>query len=61
MAKKKNETTKETAVYKVLVPCGNSATGQEFEPGDTVTADDFPKKAIDNWLAKVPPVLEIVD
>jgi len=60
MAKKKTKAKEETAVrqYTVLVACGNSATGKEFEPGDTVTTADFPQKAIDSWLVKVPPVLE---
>lgn len=60
---KKKTTTEETAVkkYTVLIACGNSATGKEYKPGDTVTNADFPQKAIDNWLAKVPPVLMEAD
>jgi len=59
MAKKKT-TADETAVYKVLISCGNSDTGSRFVPGDTVTADDFTQSVIDNWLEIEPPVLEKV-
>lgn len=36
--------------YQVLVPCRNDETGRAFQPGEAVTADDFPAAVIENWL-----------
>lgn len=54
MAKKTE--AKEKKTYRVLIACGNGK--KEFEPGDVVTADDFPAAVIRNWLEITPPVLE---
>lgn len=43
--------------YLVLVPCRNDDTGVRFQPGETVTADEFPAAVIANWLQIEPPVL----
>ncbi len=45
--------------YRVLVGITNDANGKEWQPGDIVTAADFPAGVIDNWLDCVPPVLEV--
>lgn len=45
--------------YTVLIACRNDKTGAAFAPGDTVTADDFPKAVIAEWLKSEPPVLEV--
>jgi len=46
-------TKKKTAVslsYEVLIPCRNDKTQKVFDVGDTVTANDFNRAVIKNWL-----------
>lgn len=43
--------------YLVLIPCRSDETGRAFEPGETVTDEDFPAAVIANWLIIEPPVL----
>ena len=38
--------------YKVVVGVESDRKSTRFEPGETVTDDDFPAKVIKNWLAK---------
>lgn len=45
--------------YKALADVVNDETGKRFKAGATVTADDFPKGVIANWL-KI-GVLEVKD
>lgn len=45
--------------YTVLIECRNDKTGGAFQPGDSVTAADFPQSVINAWLKADPPVLEV--
>lgn len=47
--------------WRVRVACRNDATGASYQPGDVVTAADFPKAVIAAWLADDPPVLEVIE
>lgn len=54
----KTEATKDDGPrYRVLIECRNDKTGAAFVPGDIVTAADFPKAIIYEWLEMTPPVL----
>jgi hypothetical protein len=44
--------------YEVLIACQNQT--HIFKPGDVVTAADFRKDVIANWLDLEPPVLKAV-
>lgn len=54
----KGKTSGVVGTYEVLIACRNETT--QFKPGDMVTAADFRKDVIANWLEINPPVLKAV-
>ena len=49
------------AAYRVLIQCTNDKTGRTYEPGEIVTAADFPKAILYEWVQADPPVVAEVE
>ena len=55
MAKKKTKTelnkfSEFGTAFRVLIPCRNDDTGNQYAINDTVSVEQFPPDVIENWL-----------